>query len=103
MSRLFVSDCRTCGAPTWRCLSDQRLAFWINLDPTPLSWAGELAAHLNGHETWTVREHGQPTPRPLTPPHPSAFHVHTTHECWRPIDARWRATPPQPAPTDLLF
>lgn len=52
---LDARRCRTCRQLVLRGLNADRAAFEVDLDPTPLSVAGEVLALLAGRVTHTVR------------------------------------------------
>ena len=84
-----ATACKQCGAHIAVGLDDDQCALPAAADPTPLTWAGELAARLNGRRTYEIaarelwhryREQlRRPAPDPVLP----------EHRCNDPVPTTW--------------
>jgi len=91
-----VTGC-VCGAPVVVGLDDDQCAFNVATDVTPVTWAGELAAALQGRATYTLQLK-ELTRRPsYDRAEPAASPVLVDHRCGDPVPSAWLADLPTPA------
>ena len=91
-----TTPCTRCAQTTINGLDNDTCAWAAAADPTPLTWAGELAARLNGRHTYemSARElHRRTNDRAKQPANDPVL---PQHICGQPVPATWLQPVPPP-------
>lgn len=85
-----LEPCPTCRETTIRGLDGDTCALPVALDPTPLTWAGEIKAQQTGRRTYSLLNKRIGWRCDLHAHHENPWGTtHANHTCHQPIPAKW--------------